>query len=305
MKPATLHPKVFKPQDPRVLRITMGKGHMTDQIWRLHIGHGPLVATAIHDGHELRGELLEYIAIDEAGRLREEDPFTQLWTVAGPTRVVGLRSRFEVDLNRPRETAVYRTPTDAWGLRVWKKTLPTAVATHSLAEYDAFYKAMGELYHELTNQYGAFVVYDLHTYNHRREGPDGPPADPAGNPQVNIGTGTLKHRDKFAGIIDRFKQDLARYDFPGGNLDVRENVKFFGGNHPRWAHETFPGSACVIAIEFKKFFMDEWTGEPDMVLVEAIGKALASTVPGVLAELARLKRLDEGARHHVGRAQEI
>ena len=81
--------------------------------------------------------------------------------------------------------------------------------------------------------------------------------------------------------------DLRRYHYLGRHLDVRENVKFFGGNHPRWAHETFPGSACVIAIEFKKFFMDEWTGEPDMVLVEAIGQALAGTVPGVLEELSK------------------
>ena len=70
---------------------------------------------------------------------------------------------------------------------------------------------------------------------------------------------------------------------------MRENVKFFGGNHPRWAHGQFPDSACVLAIEFKKFFMDEWTGKPDATMVEAIGQALASTVPGVLEELACVK----------------
>ena len=80
----------------------------------------------------------------------------------------------------------------------------------------------------------------------------------------------------------------AVFDFPGGRLDVRENVKFLGGNHPRWAHEWLPESACVIAIEVKKFFMDEWTGRPDRGLVDAIGKALAATVPGVLEELARV-----------------
>ena len=26
-------------------------------------------------------------------------------------------------------------------------------------------------------------------------------------------------------------------------------------------HERYPEKACVIAIEFKKIFMDEWTGE--------------------------------------------
>ena len=67
---------------------------MTDQIWRLHIGHGPLVATAIHDGSEVREEVLTHMALDEPSRLREEDPFTAQWTGVAPTRVVGLRSRF-------------------------------------------------------------------------------------------------------------------------------------------------------------------------------------------------------------------
>jgi len=259
---------------------------MADQIWRLQIGHGPLVATAIHDGHELREELIEHMSLSDAGRLREEDPFTAEWTKVAPTRLIGLRSRFETDLNRPRDKAVYRSPEDAWGLKVWKNTLPDDVANRSLAEYDAFYKALGELYGELAEQHGRFVVFDLHTYNHRREGPGGPQACPEGNPQVNIGTGTM-NRVRWATVIDAFIETLRSFAFPGGKLDVRENVKFFGGNHARWAHEKFPDSACVIAVEFKKFFMDEWTGEPNPSYVEAIGEALQFTAPAVLDALKR------------------
>lgn len=257
---------------------------MNDQIWKLQIGHGPLVATAIHDGHDIREELGQLMALDEAGRLREEDPFTGQWTNFAPTRVIGLRSRFETDLNRQRDKAVYRVPEDAWGLKVWRDPLPDDVANRSLEHYDAFYKALGELYGELTEQYGRFVVFDLHTYNHRRDGPNGKPANSDENPQVNIGTGTME-RKKWAGVIDAFIESLGGFDFPGGKLDVRENVKFLGGNHARWAHENFPKSACVIAVEFKKFFMDEWTGEPNPTYVQAISDALKSTVPAVLESL--------------------
>jgi hypothetical protein len=69
---------------------------------------------------------------------------------------------------------------------------------------------------------------------------------------------------------------------------VRENVKFKGGQFPAWVHQTFPGSGCALAIEVKKFFMDEWTGKPDRDLIGAIRDALRSTVPGVLQELTRL-----------------
>jgi len=82
--------------------------------------------------------------------------------------------------------------------------------------------------------------------------------------------------------------DLRSFDFPGGKLDVRENVKFQGGNMPRWVHEHYPETGCAIAIEYKKFFMDEWEGEPDDHEVECIFRAIRSTLPGVRKELERL-----------------
>ena len=257
---------------------------MTDQIWRLHIGHGPLVASAIHDGHELREEVLAHMALNESSRLREQDPFTELWTRVAPTRIIGLRSRFEVDLNRPREKAVYRTPDDAWGLTVWKDVPQNGIFERSLAEYDAFYDAMKNLFQEMAEQYGRFVVFDLHSYNHCRQGPGGPEADSEGHPQVNIGTRTM-NRERWAPVVDAFIETLREFDYPGGKLDVRENVKFFGGNWPRWIHETFPETGVAIAIEFKKFFMDEWTGQADYNHIEAIRDALRSTVPAVLDAL--------------------
>ncbi len=255
-----------------------------DIIWREEVGEGPLVAVAIHDGHAVRDEVAEWLAIDERERLYEEDPYTGQWAERVSTRIVGTRSRFEVDLNRSRDKAVYRTPEDAWGLTVYKPGLPDDIVDRSLAEYDAFYEAMYDILSDLERKYGRFVVFDLHNYNHRRAGPDEPPVSPDDNPQVNIGTGWMD-RSKWAPIVDRFMADLAAHDFAGGKLDVRENVKFRGGHFVRWVHESFPESGCGIAIEFKKFFMDEWTGKGDPTLVEAIGEALRSTVPGILEEL--------------------
>ena len=61
-------------------------------------------------------------------------------------------------------------------------------------------------------------------------------------------------------MIDRFIADLRAFDFMGRKLDVRENVKFKGGNQVKWLHENFAENGCGLAIEFKKFWMDEWTG---------------------------------------------
>lgn len=242
---------------------------------------GPLIATAVHDGHAVRDELHPYLRLDAPGRLREEDPFTGGWAAVGDTCIVAHHSRFETDLNRPPEGAVYRRPEDAWGLHVYED-LPQQQAERSLARYDQFYAAVRARLRRIQEQFGTFVVYDLHTYNHRRDGPTGPPADPDQNPEVNIGTGSLD-RHRWGGVADRFMADLRAFDFNGRHLDVRENVKFKGGHFSRWIHQEFPGVSCVLAVEFKKFFMDEWTGTPDPAQVDLIGQALAATVPGVRA----------------------
>ncbi len=185
-----------------------------ERIWRLHVGDGPVVATAIHHGHDARDEVAKHFALDDAERLREEDPFTGDWAHEALTRVIGTRSRFEVDLNRARDKAVYRTPDDAWGLTVWKDNPPDEIFQRSLSQYDAFYDAMRTLFTEISQEHSRFVVFDLHSYNHRRDGAESPHADPEGNPQVNIGTGTM-NRQKWAPVINTVIESLSSFDYPG------------------------------------------------------------------------------------------
>ena len=256
-------------------------------LWELKEGQSPLMATAIHNGHGVRENLVDSFSLSGEERLREEDPFTGTWTAVADTRVIVQQSRFEVDLNRPRGKAVYIKPEDAWGLQVWKTEPPPEAITQSLAQYDLFYAKMESVLREVVARHGRFVVFDLHTYNHRRDGPNAPPADPKENPEVNIGTGTMD-RQLWGPVVDRFMSDLRRFDFLGRHLDVRENIIFQGGQFSRWIHQTFPESGCALAIEFKKFFMDEWTGVPDFHQIETIQKALQTTVPGVLEVLKKL-----------------
>ena len=247
----------------------------------------PFLATAIHDGHCLRAELEELCVLSDADRLREEDPFTGELSSVAPTRVVVQTSRFEVDLNRPRDMAVYLRPEDAWGLSVWRSEPSLEMLQRSLSVYDNFYSSMENLLTRFIEKFGAVVLYDLHSYNHRRLGPDGPEADPAGNPDVNIGTGMLD-KARWGSLVDQFKNDLREYSVCDRGLDVRENVKFKGGHFSRWCQSTFNGDVCVLAIEWKKIFMDEWTGEIYPGALASMRKALQGTVPGMLRELERL-----------------
>lgn len=255
--------------------------------WQIQIGDGPLVACAIHDGHDVRADVAACLRLDEAERLYEEDPFTGSWTSIAPTRIVATRSRFEVDFNRPREKAVYITPADAWGLEVWRCSPPAEMVAQSLAAYDEFYAQLGLILEGLVKRYGKVVVFDLHSYNHIRGGSGGVPAAPEGNPEINLGTGTMARSD-WSPIVDRWLEAMRRYDYFGRRLDVRENVKFFGGQLPRWIHENFPRTACALAIEVKKFFMDEWTGKLDTAQHRALGEALTVAAAAVGEELEKL-----------------
>lgn len=257
-------------------------------IYKIKKGDNPLIATAVHDGHGLREEVSENMKLNESDRLREEDPYTSTWVDIAETQIVALRSRFEVDLNRPREKAVYVTPDDCWGLEVWKEKPSDEIIQRSLEEYDSYYANLKEVLTEIEENHGKFCLYDIHSYNHRRDGADAEPQSPEENPEVNIGTGTLD-RDKWGSLIDRFISDLRSFDFLGRKLDVRENIKFKGGNQVTWLHKNFAENGCGLAVEFKKFWMDEWSGEKDEEKVKAIHEALRSTVPGVLEELEKLK----------------
>ena len=86
----------------------------------------------------------------------------------------------------------------------------------------------------------------------------------------------------------RLADDLRAYPFPGGPLDVRENVRFRGARFSGFVHERFPGTGCSLAVEVKKFFMDEWTGKADPRLLAAVEDALRSTVAGVIEVLERM-----------------
>ena len=55
-------------------------------------------------------------------------------------------------------------------------------------------------------------------------------------------------------------------------------------------NESAVGSGCALAIEFKKFFMDEWSGALYPGEHQAILDALRSCVPGVLEEARQLAR---------------
>ncbi len=256
-------------------------------LWHLHSGNGPTLGVAVHAGHEMRPELLPCLAIDEVARVREEDPYTDYWTGACDNQIITRRSRFEVDLNRSRELSICVHPEDCWNLDVWKTTISPEGQRRSFAEHDAFYDMFVGVLRDLEQKYGHFIVLDIHSYNHRRSGALAPADDSARNPEINLGTATID-AERWLPVVERFKADLEAFNFLGRALDVRENINFKGGFLPQFVNRTFPGTGLAIAIEVKKFFMDEWTGVGDPQAINALLEAFQSTIPGLTEALEKI-----------------
>ena len=262
--------------EPRVARNSMNEPFVVD------VAPGQLVSTAVHAGHDIRPTLVDVVALDPSTRLREEDPFTDRLLGDVGIRVVARRSRFEVDLNRSRDRAVYRVPDEAFGLDVWKRELKPDELEESRRIHDAFYTCLSAHCDGLAAD-GGFLVLDVHSYNHRRGGPDALPEPAAGNPEVNVGTGAIDGR-RWERAVATFVEALGEQSVRDHRLDVRVNVRFRGGHLSHWVAEQYP-AALPLAIEFKKVFMDEWTGQCDDAHVselrEALGVAARATVDAV------------------------
>lgn len=241
----------------------------------------PLLATAIHNGHYVRPEISRYLAIDEYERLREEDPYTGFFTDISESRIVVDTSRFEVDVNRPREGSVYRIPEQSWGINVWKDNVPVSVWEYSYGEYDFFYSLLERLITRFIDSWGYIIVYDIHSYNYLRNGKDQKEENPEGNPEINLGTGSM-NRELWINVIDSFIASVHDYSYQGRKLYVAENIRFKGGYMGNWIHSRFPGKSCVLSIELKKIFMDEWTGAVNIDRINDLKSALKGTVPAVL-----------------------
>jgi len=170
-------------------------------------------------------------------------------------------------------------PEDAWGLDLWDGDLDENALEASRKQHDDFYAAIGSILDQVVIS-RPFVLLDVHSYNYRRRGPDAEAEPPSLNPELNLGTRTLD-RERWATLLDTFIADLERCKVDGHQIDVRENVRFGGGYLAEWVNERYEGSGCALALEFKKTFMDEWTGEVDTAHLDELVRAVASTLSGL------------------------
>lgn len=220
-------------------------GHNENKgFWSIDFGNSPVIGTAIHDGHFIRPEMAGLMALSAEQRLREEDPFTGEMISGLTNRLVVHHSRFEIDLNRAADQAIYLKPEQSWGLEVWKEE-PAEEALRQSLDFHADYYAMLEAaLSAVERRHGAFVVLDVHSYNHRRQGAAAPATAQAEAPDINIGTFSMD-RSRWSDVVSAVGHHFASATIGGRRLDVRENVAFQGkGSRPASSTNALPTTAA-------------------------------------------------------------
>jgi len=213
---------------------------------------------ALHAGHDVRPDLAQKMKISPADRRYEEDPHTEAFLQTFPIQIVARYSRFEYDPNRPLKSAVYTTPDTCWDLDVWHQPQTEAETAESLAKHQELHGLMDIVAEYLLQNSRYAILFDLHSYNYQRNGPVAWHADP--KPVINLGTGPV-NRDVFGACLEDFMARLQTFSLDGRKIYVAENEIFKGGHLARRLSRNHDARLLVLAIEFKKVFMNELSGE--------------------------------------------
>ena len=201
---------------------------------------------AVHNGHQFRQELWDNCLHTEYERWFEEDPETKEMVKSHPIVIAGCDSRFEYDLNRAPETAIYE---DAWGKKLWKQPLPIEMHEKSLQKHANFYKVVHALISKLEEKFGVCIVYDMHSYNWKRWTRE--------VPTWNLGTSNVDNH-RFGENIESWRAILEKTPLPNGIKSTSKINDTFQGNgyFLKYITQNF-NNTLVLATEIAKIYCDE------------------------------------------------
>ena len=205
------------------------------------------VCGAVHDGHQFRKELWNNCLHSEYDRWYEEDPETKNMIKSHPIVIAGCDSRFEYDLNRFPEEAVFET---AWGKQLWKEPLKSEMKLKSLKKHENFYKVVQALINKLETKFKVCIVYDMHSYNWQRWDRE--------VPTWNLGTSNVDNV-RFGNVIETWRSSLNQMKLPNQISSIAKiNDTFYGnGYFLRFITNTFENT-LVLATEIAKVYCEEY-----------------------------------------------
>ncbi|MBT8245909.1 MAG: hypothetical protein HKP48_10620 [Winogradskyella sp.] len=223
---------------------------------------------AVHNGHQFRKELWDNCLHSEYDRWYEEDPETKTMVASHPIVIGGCDSRFEYDLNRSPEDAVFET---AWGKQLWKSPLEVSQKEKSQQKHANFYKVVEALIAKLEEKFGICIVYDMHSYNWQRWDRE--------VPTWNLGTSNIDN-ERFEACVGDWRKALASIELPYGIKRTSKINDVFQGNgyFLKFITQNFKNT-LVLATEIAKVYCDEYNRIIYPEVVTAVEHQLKDLLP--------------------------
>jgi len=223
------------------------------------------ICGAVHDGHQFRKELWDNCLHSAYDRWYEEDPETKNMVLSHPILIAGCDSRFEYDLNRPPDEAVFET---AWGKPLWRAPLPKDQRLRSVQKHSNFYKVVHALVHKIESLFEICVVYDMHSYNWQRWDRE--------VPTWNLGTSNVDN-SRFGKTIELWRDSLSEMKLPNDLRSTADiNNTFYGnGYFLKFITNNFKNT-LVLATEIAKVYCDEYNQIIYPEVVAAVEQQLQS-----------------------------
>lgn len=236
------------------------------------------VCGAVHDGHQFRRDLWEKCTHSPFERWYEEDPCTREMVSTQPILIAGRDSRFEYDLNRDPENAVYD---DAWGKKLWKQPLSDAERKASIEKHTGFYQVVHALIEKIEAIHGSAIVFDMHSFNRKRWDRE--------VPTWNIGTDNIDN-NRFGALAESWREKLAGITFPENIKSGAKINDTFRGNgfFLKYITKHFKNT-LVLATEIAKVYCDEETGVEFPEIVRTVEIQLQDLIPRQVEEFRTME----------------
>ncbi|RUM46689.1 MAG: hypothetical protein DSY80_01720 [Desulfocapsa sp.] len=230
----------------------------------------PSLSVAIHNGGEFSDVLSEQCLLSKEERYYEEDPYTGSFIEKQGITVTVHDSRYAYDLNRRPDECIYKS---AWGKEVWRSPLDGATIAVLREKHACFHRVITCILDALTEDFGQCLVYDVHSYNYRRY-------ERTDLPLFNLGTVTVT-KNSWRPVILNMLAELQKIQLVEIPTTAVENDIFSGKGYLAVSvHKRFE-NVLVLAIEVKKVFMDERTGEADNEVLSQLQQQFNATLLAV------------------------
>ncbi|WP_158224597.1 flavohemoglobin expression-modulating QEGLA motif protein [Agaribacterium haliotis] len=234
----------------------------------------PSLCTALNSGHKLRGKLHPLCAASEELRLKSEAPYSDQLIQAMPITLIAQDSHLEYDLSRPLSNCIHN---EINGKKLWHKRLPPKERGISVDKHRAFYRILDILISELERRFGALVIFDINAYPN-----DSGTANDASFKLLSEHINS----ERWPKAVDLCLQYLSRIELPNLPVNVAEQhvqASNYLSLHVSSRYE----NTLVLPLAIKKVFIDELSGEPYPLVMQALKQQMKDALVELSTWFAR------------------